>query len=111
MISRDDAEEVIKNFSFQGGLSLWKPEMRIHAWNPDWNFFLEVRIQVPRVRDGRVGEVIFTLDIPLYGMGRDTLPPSIMRRLRDVIDHELKESVLYQGEHLEDPHPRGPNQL
>lgn len=111
-LTSDDVEGVIRNFTFRGGLSLWRPELRLHAWLPEyWSFVLQARIKVPRVQDDEPGEIIFSLDVPLVGMGKDSLPTEIMRRLRDVVEHEFRESVLYEGEPLENPHPRGPSLL
>lgn len=102
--------------------TLFNPKFHILQPSPGWDgtIMLLVTIQSP---DAVQRDVLGSVTPPTYkpavtmtsveltrswpqGAGKEYFPLFVQAALRDIINHEIDESLYFNGSYVKDPHPR-----
>lgn len=109
----DELREMVKSIVFSGGLKAWGMEVTAPALGPKGDrIAIGFGVRVPDRESGRVGPIAATVEMSILEL-ESYDRPRMLRRLRDILlheilAHELDEGLLYKGARIFDPHARIP---
>lgn len=117
MITIDQIQKQVADYSFIGGLSLWNPKIacrlgRSYSDCPSGYEMVEIIItlQVPCVIDGLNRVVAFTRTDSMTILRTDEdIDRWIVNTVRTAVGHEFDESIRKSGKLVNDPHSNDHN--
>jgi hypothetical protein len=95
---KSSVDALLKEFSFRGGLSVWKPQFESFEYEDHVRVALSV--EVPMVGSDAVSTWFQLKDWKQYALR------NIESLVQVLVQHEISESVCFGGQPLREPHPK-----